>query len=86
MKCETGVEVPIFKQGQGGRGGGSRVCTNYWVIKLLSLPREVYSNLTDCGTSDPEGGMLIRPGRETATRLFTLVGSLVGSWEFAHRV
>jgi len=61
-------------------------------ITLLSLPGKVYSRvlerrlwpIVEPQLQEEQCGF--RPGRGTVDQLFTLVGLLGGSWEFAHPV
>ncbi|KAK3526422.1 hypothetical protein QTP70_025454, partial [Hemibagrus guttatus] len=82
----TGVVIPLFKKGD------RRVCSNYRVITLLSLPGKVYSRvlerrvrpLVEPQIHEEQCGF--RPSRGTLDQLYTLHRVLEGSWEFAQPV
>ncbi|KAK3530784.1 hypothetical protein QTP70_001585 [Hemibagrus guttatus] len=86
LDWETGVVVPLLKKGD------RRVCSNYRVITLLSLPGKVYSRvlerrvrlLVEPRIQEEQCGF--RPGRGTLDQLYTLHRVLEGSWEFAQPV
>uniref|UniRef100_A0A669EXX2 Reverse transcriptase domain-containing protein n=1 Tax=Oreochromis niloticus TaxID=8128 RepID=A0A669EXX2_ORENI len=86
LDWQTGVVVPIFKEGD------RRVCSNYRGITLLSLPGKVYARvlerrvrpLVEPRIQEEQCGF--RPGRGTLDQLFILSRILEGAWEFAQPV
>ena len=84
--CQTGVIIPIFKN------GGSKQCSISRGISLLSLPGKVCAKCLEkicrkiVESKLEDGKCGFRPGRSTTDQIFTLKKIFEKSWEYCYNL